>query len=429
MPLGQNWKLSFSQPAKRIAAQTQFRSPMSESSNPYAASELSTEAVLGDPIYFSGTLTREDLQVSLLNSPQLAGAARIRPTIIAAIFYALLLSPWLLIGGPPPALLLALLCIKPWTRLLHFVMPFHRKRVKRCEIMSKNQREMLGSIDEDHLIISSDNSNVRAAWSHFAPALFFPTHLLLPFASEIHRRICIPWRFFDSPDEIQDVCQFIKERIGTTVDLRPKGAQLAEISREQVEVKRLDHRRAKAWSSMDWPLGDTAAMETRFEIDVSKALTPVRILASYLLSIGLVIFLYPLPCWIVIGYWWFQQDGGQFGETGDHIPLLSGIAFFFVLTLSWMFKRLSKQLRAQKKSLSIGLRSVGIHVSRSNMDAWLNWSSISELIFDDKSAGWIIKESLEESRIPAACFADRSRFTEFRSALAAHGPPKDHPLP
>ena len=203
--------------------------------NPYAAPlEVSRQI---EPIRFGfgRSLTLDDHLVAMRESPPPKGLARLRYFFASLIIFGALLSfanYSSQAGQPPPAiawLLIGASLCPLWLWIVGKVSPQRRKRLQRVHAMAEAAKPVDGLMSDDFFFDYDNDTAVRCQWSHFSRAYIFPDHLVLPVAIDMNRRVVLPWRLFASPADVQQVIEFVKNRVGTLVNQGPNSQQLAEI--------------------------------------------------------------------------------------------------------------------------------------------------------------------------------------------------------
>lgn len=404
---------------------------MNDPINPYAVSELDSDTL--EPIYFSGTLTRDDLRVSLLNAPPKTGRARISTAVwMALVVVAFTLLCLALARGqridPVVFFGASLLFIGPWVSFLNFCMPGNRARARRVEISAKNQKPFVGWLDETNFVTTDQRSALVASWAYFGPVFIFPTHLLLPAAVDSGRRITLPWHFFESPGDVRRVCSFLKSRLGVIVIKPPNDATLASIMAEGDNVVYCDADSHRRLSSENWPFETDSAGESSFEVDLSNAMSSVSAALVTLCATVLSVIGYLLPIWFAFAVWIYQPDFP--GErrlledgAGLFMIIFASIASIFAVFMLVVIMRAMLRMRGvQKQPFRIAFRDAGVHVAHDTYQSWFRWPLVMGAITEEKTAGWIVAESEEEVRIRRACFSSAEQFESFKAAIVSHFP-------
>lgn len=398
---------------------------MNDPVNPYAVSDPDADTL--EPIYFSGTLTRDDLRVSLLNAPPPTRRQRIMTFVWIAILAASALVLWqarvqgqqisaVLIFGVPCFIL------GPWVKLLNFWMPANLARARRAEIAATRQTLGCGWMDENHFVTTDRHSTLLASWDYFGPVYIFPTHLLIPTAADQSRRIALPWQFFDSPGDVRRVCSFLRSRMGAAVDRAPDNPTLASIMSDSDGVVFSDADANRKLSGENWPFETDPVAESSFVVDLMGGATGFRVLLSTLAAIAIGVFGYLLPIWVAGAVWLFQPvlPGQPPFEDSLAVFVICAVAALAAFILFAIVRATLRTRRVQKHPFRIAIRDAGVHISHEAFRSWFRWSSVMGVIADKKAAGWIIQETEEEIRIPKACFDTADQFESFKKAITNH---------
>ncbi len=412
---------------------------VNETINPYAVT-TSGESLL-EPIHFGGLATRDDLMMSLLDSPPKSGLARLKyPAAVSLVFGML----WLIdveFADDDETLpsfvwiLVAFMLLPGWMHLSRRLTPGRRKQIERINVMAARRKPTRGWIDEEMLVIHDENSAIRASWSFFGPALVFPTHLLLPLTSDASRRVVLPWRFFFSPEDVRLLCQTLQGKSLLMVNVPPNDRQLQGLLDQRQSFVAVDVARARQWSADDWPFDSSREGQFETTIDLAATLTSRRFALYTSLGVIAILIWYFLPLWVAI-LGWLAQQYATFGDWSFlHLRLVSTLLIlipagaalaFFVYVI---FQSLFASRKIQKRPFRVLLRDAGVHLSHESFESWFTWLATKEVIAEDDCVGWIDEESGDEIRFPKICFAEEATFQEFKTMLQsfAAGAPADVP--
>ncbi len=399
--------------------------------NPYAVALPVDQP--SEVVHFGGKLTRDDLMMSLHDSPPKKGMPHYRYLVLIALAVGVLVASEFVfvVPGEPPAgfvwIVIGFLLLFPWIELVNRMTPGRRRRVRRINAVAAAGKSTAGWLDDQHLVLCNDETMLRAKWGFFGPALLFPTHVLLPLSADSNHRVVFPWRFFGSVEDAKQVCHSLRVKTGLMVDQVDEKVLAASIGRKDA-IPRIDVGLTRSFDALHWPFQSDSEGQSDWTLDLTAKQTSQWFALKSMLAILLFMLLYFLPIWgVVVG--WLIHDYLFFGNWGflrERVfssVIVLGPAALLLGFFIYSAVRAASQLRSvQSKPLQIRLRAAGAHLSHATFDSWFAWSACKELILDEKSVGWIDRQSLDEVRFPVECFEDRAGFDRFRETLSKIGP-------
>ncbi|MEM8668899.1 MAG: hypothetical protein AAGG48_15370 [Planctomycetota bacterium] len=404
---------------------------MSDSPNPYAVTPLDQDLTI-QPIPFGGTPTRDDLMVSLKDSPQRSGVARLQyPLSLGFIIIVMVLIYFLDGGGRLGSIMwpvIAYPLLPVWLWFLRWLSPKQKRRRQRLEEAAKRIQPTFGWIDEEHVVVYEHDMFLRAQWSFFSAGFLFRRHLVLPISPDSTHRIVLPFRFFREPAELRQCIEIVGQKNGFLVNSPPNDDRLGyEVQVSDTVTPSLDFGTALSWDSQQWPFGSTEEDRIEFTVDLSGGQRGWRF--SLLSFFGVLLFavLYFLPIWVASLGWLisFYRATGNWSFLFDEIAATAIVVGPAAFILSFfIFNAVATMVRfgrVQSFPMSIYLRSDGVHLSHENFDSWFRWASVERVLVDSANAGWVIASNKDEARFPASCFESPEDFERFQTALQEFG--------
>ena len=396
-----------------------------QGTNPYSSPAADLGSVPAPVVTFQGTLTGDDLRLTLRERPPRPGDRwrLIALTLLAAlvggrggyeVFQGLgdpINATLMLIGG-------AYLSIFGWAVLIRPWFPYHRQRVQRVNNAATRQTAQSGWVDEHGVTVCSSDSVLQARWSTFAPVYLFPQHLLLPMVIDQGRRIPIPWRFFSSLQAVKEVETLLKQHVGIRRRFRARRGEMTSFACPDPP------RRARPpsghWAAGPWP--EATTFSESFTIDLSQAVTPLRYAGMFLLNL-LFVLLCLAPILLTVLFWAlcrYQQRGSGWALLDEPLELIitAGPPLAAIVMLVAQFLtalQRARSLRREPAGLSICDRY--LHLSTATYESWFRPASVRRIVQGEQAAGWVFAETLEEVKLPQACFVDAADFDRFLSAL------------
>ncbi len=400
--------------------------------NPYAVTHSGT--TLSYPIHIGGKLTRDDLLMSLRDSPRKTGFARLQYPIAAGIIIVAVSGvDFLMVGGDEPILsvtwmIVAFTLLPAWAALAPTLTRGYRQRLKRIEVMAGNQRDEFGWFDETHFVLCAGDSIFRARWNFFDRCLVFPTHILMPLVADATRRMVVPYRFFSSAEDARHACRFLQEKVGLLLDQPPSDADLAELVAQAEASRQLNVKQARQWNKDDWPFESDSEPQlsgSQFDwaINLTADQTVPRIAFKAATAILLIMLYYFLPVWIATAAW-LINDYLFFGDWGfirdrpwSSMLVLGPAGFLIVYFIYIAVGSIVRSRTIHAQGMDVRMRSAGIHLSHATFESWFPWSETADVIVEADRAGWIAKESMDEIQFTKNCFESEDRFEEFKAML------------
>ena len=385
-----------------------------QATNPYSPPAANLGAVPEPVIPFQGTLTRDDLLLTLRESPARASD---RWRAVALALLALIvggrggLQVFQGIGDPVNATLMlvggAYVAIFGWTLLIKPLFPYHRQRVQRVKTAAANQTAQSGWVDEQGVTICSEDSVLQARWATFAPAYLFPRQLMLPMVIDPGRRIPLPWRFFQSREALHEVEGLVKRHVGIRRRFRANLDQLRPSGHWETPL--LQRPSSGRWEHGPWP--ETTAFSESFRVDLSKAVTSSRYFGMFLLNLLFILFCLA-PIFVAILFWAlcrYHQRGSWWALFDEPLELIITIgpplAACGMLVIQFVAAlQRARRFRSEPAGLTICDRYV--HLSTATYQSWFRPASVHRVLVDQQAAGWVFAETLEEMKLPKACFAE-----------------------
>jgi hypothetical protein len=401
---------------------------VSETVNPYAVTptELATRP---EPVLFGGTLTRDDLLVSMRDAPPKRGWSRLRYplTVVLIVVMISLLNASGAAGSALGSIWpIAIYPLLPaWMWLVRLVTPFYRRRRRRMEASAAQPMLDRGWIDPDHVVIYDEHSFLRSSWDFFGSAFVFESHLLLPVATDSTIRLIFPFRFFASPADAKQALAMVEEKVGCLVNSPPNDHSLADqVQSMETAAAGYQIDETLAWNSTHWPFESDESEQHDFAIDLTGKrqgwkFTLIAVLT--ILGYGLWYF---LPIWLACIVWLIRN----FRQAGDASflldqPVTTAIimipaAWILLLFLNNAVQAIFRIRGAQSQPFLIRLRSTGVHLSHASFQSWFRWSAVDRVLIESDSAGWVVKKNQDQVRFPLACFESREVFEAFKQRLA-----------
>ena len=405
---------------------------MTEPLNPYAVTTSGQPPSY--PIHFGGQLTRDDLWISLRDSPPKRGFARFQYPLIVLVITSGVLASQILLAASDALLssitlmMLAFLLLPGWLSLIRIIAPGYRKRLRRLEVMSANQRPTSGWLDEEYFVIGSADSTLRARWSFFTAPFVFPSHLMLPLVTDPSHRVILPVRFFSSAEDVRHVCQFLSEKLGLLVNLPADEKRLAEGVGQADPPVRIDVEQARRWSDENWPFESDIEQQFDWTVDLTANETSRWFAFKVAMVILLFMLWYVLPVWVATAAWllnnylFFGDWNFLIEQIGSTAIVLGPAGFIFCFFMYSAIRSAIQTRHIQSQPLAIRMRTSGIHLSQPAFDSWFAWTAVKSVITEEKSAGWVAVESLDEVRFPPGCFDSQESFESFKAALRTRSP-------
>ena len=194
---------------------------MNDRPNPYAPPAADLVTAPDRVIHFHGTLTGEELMMTLRERPprrgdrwRVLGLVLLSAVMCGHGAYEVLSGAHDRLGATLFLVAGAYASMFGWVLLIRQGFPYHRQRVKRVTTAGARQQPQSGWLDEQGLTVVSPNSVFQAGWAAFGPVLLFPQQVMLPMAIDQGRRIPLPWRFFRTPQDVEDVRALLKRHVG-----------------------------------------------------------------------------------------------------------------------------------------------------------------------------------------------------------------------
>ncbi|NND97095.1 MAG: hypothetical protein HKN47_07190, partial [Pirellulaceae bacterium] len=292
----------------------------------------------------------------------------------------------------------------------------------------QNTTPSTGWLNDEYFLDQDSLSTVKLKWEHFASGIVFPTHLFLPIVTDHTRRIILPWRFFSSPSDVRQVCEFVHEHSGTTANHPPDDQALGELFENQQlegrqQGRRMDFERSQQWNQDEWPYACDSSEQYECAIDLSLG----QSLAKYLTLTSL--FVLPMGIWLFLPIWvaaigWIITNYQFFGDWNFLVsrPWSTAFAVIPVVGLMAVFiggamQSVIRYRSLQTQPMMIRIRQAGIYIAGKTFESWMSWAAIDDVLLGDKAAGWILAESGDEIGLPAKCFSSQSDFQGFQDAL------------
>jgi hypothetical protein len=405
---------------------------LSQPINPYAVSAPAEDTF--HPIHFGGTSTRDDLMMSLLDSPPRKGWARLRgPTtsLLIAAGVLLIVSEFDGEDEPLPSILWILcgfLASPAWLKLARVLTPGRRKQIERINRMADKQKPTWGWFEEEIVVLRDQNSTLKARWNFFVGPMIFPEHFMLPMTSDATRRIILPWRFFASPDDANTLIQLAAENHHAVAQDRPNLELLVDLISQGDGFVQSDIDEAKLWDKDHWPF--TADADGQFDCEIdTAAVMGTRWFAMYsAFAIVLVIVWYFLPIWVAAAGWllyeymFFGNWQFIFDRPFSSLLVIGPTIAILIFFLYFVLKSLLSSRQIQKQPLGIRLRKAGVYLSHESFESWFRWPMIEHVIIKPDRAGWLVEETGDQAEFPQVCFENEETFEQFKTVLQAVGP-------
>jgi len=316
-----------------------------------------------------------------------------------------------------------------WLWLIRLVTPSQRRRRRRLEETAKHCTLNRGWLNEERFVIYDDDMFLRAHWTFFGSAFAFDSHLLLPMAADSTHRIVLPYRFFAAPADVKQSLETVNEKVGLMVNGPPKDPNLAdqiESTENPSEVYRVEE--TLAWDSDNWPFASSGEDQQDFSVDLTAGQKNWKF--SLMAMFGVLLFMvwYFLPVWVAVAGWLLSNFlwTGEWAFLLDQIAataIVVGPAAFILVFFLYSAAAATVQIRrVQTQPFSIRMRSEGIHLSHENFQSWFRWAAVEQVLVEEATAGWQVKENKDEVRFPAACFESDEEFQRFQQTLERFGP-------
>ena len=234
-----------------------------------------------------------------------------------------------------------------------------------------------------------------------------------------------PLRFFSSVEEARAAAELVKSKIWVSVNKMPNDLELTKLLSENPHRPQpMDHGTFESFTDTNWPFSGEENSDQQFQVDLDILGGRSRIRIAFISAFALPLFIiwYFLPVWLLligIGFLRFVQSGGQFVFASTFEALLICVPLIAITT--FLLYRAARALlglhHVGQQKLSCSMRPQGAHISHDAIKSWFRWECVSELLLEDKSAGWIFADTGIEARYPKQCFDDEGKFEEFKSAL------------
>ena len=389
--------------------------------NPYASPQTTTDRDHLPPIYFAGTLSRDDLLMSLRdNAPFEFTRAPIQSVIVISLLGFLSFTDPRGTTTSILALYISFQFLPLWQGLLASLTSGDRARKERIELSATRQQHQSGFINQEFLMLSRPAFVVRATWQYFSHAYVFPTHLTLPIANMPSRRFVLPWRFFGSPREALDVHKFIKGKVGLTVDAPPAETPLLGMTREENGRPTISLDEAESWNEENWPREvQPVNSEPTEGIGFDAKLPAAPQTNRFVAFLGLLLWphLSFLPAWTVLA---ILMTLSTFDVIDSPLENVFVGLFAVGYTLYWAYISTKAFLQADlqaTQSIRLVVRYSGVYFSMSTFQSWFGWETVENIVIGDEAAGWTAEETQEDVLWRAAWFDDESTFQRFAEAL------------
>ena len=394
-----------------------------KSSNPYVA----TEVVVDQPLRYGGTRSGEDHRISLRDTAP--GKWPLVKHVLTAAFLLLVVGAGVSSGFDEPWWLIIaafLLSATWWMKFVRWVSPAYRKRAKHAKQATQNPREVVGFIDNAGIVETDGISVSRINWEFLAHATIFPEQIVVQTLGQ-HRRV-IPLRFFFSVEEARAAADLVRNNVWVTVNKMPNEHVLSKlVLANPLRPQPMDATLFNTYTDENWPYSGTANSEQQdlVELDLLAGRSTFKIALISSLTLPLILLWWFLPLvvsLVALGAFRYVASGRQsifafeFEAFVFGVPTVFIAAFLLFRTMRAVFG--VHQIGQQK--LSCIMRPQGAHISHDSIKSWFGWESVSELLLEDNSAGFVFADTGIEARYPRGCFNSNDDFERFKSALKKH---------